>query len=773
MRGLVQTRLFPDEKPVDFGILNDLTLQGADFSTGDTFTTSFLQPLDFHHIFLLCWRIFDFLFVFFCMFKLPYETCFGESILAEEKKFGVFSIIFAVLSCLLNFNTMFLSKGKIKNSHSLIFWRYIKSFFIVDILGLVALVIHFSDPSNFISFLYFVKAFSFRKLFDYLIDYSSDFARYSAVNSTIVWMLYFSTISHFLGCVFFLILNNFSGFKESFIIKSDISKFQQYLYTFYFISSQINLFGRFLEKTILNEFELIWIINLNLFSLGFLIYFYHQIFKNTYLDSLSNFNKFMKNKGVSLNLQRKINNYLNYVSKKEQINQEKEKILDKLGVDLRKELLMESYLPILRSIPFFSHNFSERTLLNLSSIVQERSLKPGELVYGDEYMCNHFIYLLNGDLEIFFNKHYQYSSKSSIKRLSQGDSFGEFAFFGSNIEKLNMRSLDESHLIIISSEDFITEIKKEPHDYEFYCRLKDSIFLYNDYSNLYKSCYFCQESTHLLSNCPLIHYTPTVSRIVNTSKHNDNVFNKNYTRKFKMKRFHPLKNFKIINNRAIKIQSKFSIDQPNLTNKKSSSSTRGPKESFFYNEENTSSNSSYTFTQKKRLADSPLLPPGSDNFSNNIFNRINEERNMYRQAYTSKSINLDYMANDNSTDLKLLDLNKMKKVTDSFSFSLDKSTFTSFENVKMWSVYFPKNNVQNVVQDFGKKKKKMSILNFARKEEILNKSQISSKRNSNLKEKLIHKIKKKGFRKSKTESDSNLKNRRKSFFDTIKTFFKA
>ena len=329
---------------------------------------------------------------------------------------------------------------------------------------------------------------------------------------------------------------------------------------------------------------------------------------------------------------------------------------------------------------------------------------------------------------------------------------------------------------MISVEDFLKEIKKEPHDYEFYCHLKDSIFLYDDYSNLYKTCYFCQESTHFLSKCPLIHYIPTISRIINTSKHNDNIFNKSYTRKFKFKSLHPLKNFKIINSKAIKIQSKFSIDQQNLTHKKSSSSTtRGPKESFLYNEENTSSNSSYTFTQKKRLADSPLLPPGSDNFSNNIFNRINEERNMYRQAYTSKSINLDYMANDNSTDLKMLDLNKMKKVTDSFSVSLDKYTFTSFENVKMWSDYFPKNNVLSVIQDFGKKKKKISIMNFARKEEILNKSLISSKRNS-VKKGLLQKIKKKkSLRKSKTEiDDANLKkNRRRSFFDTIKTFFKA
>ena len=385
MRSLVQTHLFPDEKPVDFGILNDATHQKDDFSNADTFSNSFFQPLDFHHVFSLCWQIFDFFFVFFCMFKLPYETCFGDSILTEQKRFGVFSIIFAVLGCLLNFNTMFLSKGNIENSHSLIFWRYLKSSFIIDILGLVALAIHYSDPSNFVSLLYFVKAFSFQRHFNYFNAYSSDFARYSAFNSSIVWMLYFWTISHFLGCIF-SILNSFSGLNESFIIKSDMSKFQQYLYTFYFINSQINLFGRFLEKSILLDFELIWIINLNLFSQGFLVYVYHKIFKNTYLDALSTFNKFMNKRGVSLNLQRKINNYLNYVYNKEQILQEKEKIMDKLGVDLRKELFMESYLPILRSIPFFSNNFSEKTLFNLSSLVQERSLKPGELVYGDEYM---------------------------------------------------------------------------------------------------------------------------------------------------------------------------------------------------------------------------------------------------------------------------------------------------------------------------------------------------------------------------------------------------
>ena len=793
MKFLVQSRLFPDAKSVDFAIFKDFTGISNQNETStkkiipNVFSNFLFHPLGFHHSFLLLWRILDLCFILIYLFKLPYETCFREKILIEDNKFEVCFIIFAIFGCFMNFNAMFLSRVKVDMSHSLIFWKYLKSFFIIDILGLVALVVHYSDQSSFLSFLYIIKIMALQNNFKHLIDYFTNFANYHAFYSATIWMFYFLVISHILSCSFFSLANRFSSFKVSFIIKSDISKFHQYLYSFYFINSNINLFGRYLESTILNDFELIWIIMLNFLPQGFLVYIYYKFFRKSYFDGLATFNKFMKKKGVSINLQRKINNYFNCVSKKEEALHNQDKFMNKLGINLKKQLFMESYLPVLRSIPFFSNNFSEKTLFNLSAIVQERSLKPGELVYGDDYICNHFYYILNGELECFFNKQHQYSSTNDIKRLSEGDSFGELAFFGSNIEKLNLRSVTDAHLLTISVEDFLAEVKKVQHDYEVYCRIKDAIFLYKDYSNLHKNCFFCQDLTHCLSNCPLVHYFPSNSRIINTSKHNDRVFRKCFVRKLKIKSLHALKSFKKINDRATYIQSKLSIDQrnsihQNSTHKKSSSLIRAPKESFLYNEDN-SSNSSYTFTQKKRLNDSPLLPPlKSDSFSTNVFNKINEERKIYKQVYTSRSINSDYMAYDpynNSSDFKMVDFNKLRKVSgkiDSFSYSFDKSTFTSFENVKIWSNYFPQNNIMNILKGFGKrKKKKTTIINNSRKEEILNKSILSSKKMStNMKEGLLQKIKrKKRLRKSKTEIETNVKNRRRSWFDTIKTFFKT
>ena len=103
---------------------------------------------------------------------------------------------------------------------------------------------------------------------------------------------------------------------------------------------------------------------------------------------------------------------------------------------------------------------------------------------------------------------------------------------------------------------------------------------------------------------------------------------------------------------------------------------------------------------------------------------------------------------NNSSDFKMVDFNKLRKVSgkiDSFSYSFDKSTFTSFENVKIWSNYFPQNNIMNILKGFGKrKKKKTTIINNSRKEEILNKSILSSKKMSiNMKEGLLQKIKRK------------------------------
>jgi len=802
-RKIIQIRLAPDPTYVDFTIFHDL----LNFPSHEkNFTNKksnecfhdFFKPIDFHHPLLFFWRFLDLFFVLFSLFKLTFEACFQEKIdINEDKSLGLFSMIFSFFGVCLNFNTKFLYKGKIESSHSLIFWTYVKSSFFIDFVGFLALLWNYTEDCSYVSLIYIVKILSLMKFFKYFDEHSSHLTRFRAIYSTIFWMLHFCVTLHFISCLFFLIEinlpeNNNSFFKREALLFS--SKFQKYLFSLYFINANINIFGRSLDNMLQNQYEIIWVILINIISLGFLVFLYQTIFTKNHMNELYTLDKFMKKKAISPILQRKINNYLQYVYQKEQNSQNPEKIISKMGNTLKKQLFTESYLPIIRSIPFFSKNFSENTLSNLSAFVQEKSYKPGELILEVNSISKHFYYIVKGELDLFFGN---ISSENNLKKLSRGDSFNESAFFQQNIEKLNVKSVHNSHLLMISVDDFLTVIRKDPKDYEIYCQLKDSIFLYEDYTNLYKHCIFCKNPSHILSKCPLIHYNPSSLKIISTSHHKDNVSRKLFTRGAnKIKKTNALKNYKKISQHALRIQSNYSIDQASSHHKKSNSQ-RGRKESSFFNDENTSSSSFTYTTQKKRVHDSPLLSPllpplTSDSFSHQIFNRLNEERMVYRHFCTTKSIISDLTGFDasNSSDLKeFKDFNKLKKNInkfDSYGLLFDKPTISSFsfDEVKIWPLYFPQNNILTILDNLlGHKSKKASILTQTKKEENLNQTKnslisILKKKKKNAFEEIgfFQKFKKKKtMKKSKTEIQTNLNRgqRRKTFIDRIKTFFKA
>ncbi|KAL4483355.1 hypothetical protein ABPG72_007997 [Tetrahymena utriculariae] len=61
--------------------------------------------------------------------------------------------------------------------------------------------------------------------------------------------------------------------------------------------------------------------------------------------------------------------------------------------------------------------------------------------------------------------------------------------------------------IIQKRQDFIELLTKEsPEDYEMFCAIKDSILNYNNYSQLNIQCFACKSESHLMGECPLIHF---------------------------------------------------------------------------------------------------------------------------------------------------------------------------------------------------------------------------------------------------------------------------
>lgn len=91
----------------------------------------------------------------------------------------------------------------------------------------------------------------------------------------------------------------------------------------------------------------------------------------------------MQNKNIEFELKGKVRKYLNYLQEINTADIEIEKeLISKLNPALREELLIQANGNILKNLPFFSKNFSEKTLIKLVF-----ALKPNRY-YPDERICD-------------------------------------------------------------------------------------------------------------------------------------------------------------------------------------------------------------------------------------------------------------------------------------------------------------------------------------------------------------------------------------------------
>lgn len=95
-------------------------------------------------------------------------------------------------------------------------------------------------------------------------------------------------------------------------------------------------------------------------------------------------NKYMERKGISLNLQMKIREYLRFIWKEELTQNQKieEKIINSLSKSLKEELFLEAHGSILNKHPMFFANFSDNTLRLLMYKMQEIRLTPEDEIFS-------------------------------------------------------------------------------------------------------------------------------------------------------------------------------------------------------------------------------------------------------------------------------------------------------------------------------------------------------------------------------------------------------
>ncbi|KAL4459923.1 hypothetical protein ABPG74_003449 [Tetrahymena malaccensis] len=197
------------------------------------------------------------------------------------------------------------------------------------------------------------------------------------------------------------------------------------------------------------------------------------------------------------------------------ILQEENKMIQLLPHYLKNQLYEESNKFLLKQSPILHRNFSEDLLKAIVPIIQEKNYTPNELIIqnNEENLESCLYFIQQGQVEIFlqlqdseipdhnFKKNTSYKQ---IKILNKGEYFGEIEFFTDKRPQTN----------------------KYPQDLEQYCQIRDKILYNNDFSKIFHKCYSCSSQKHTIIDCPYIHFTYNIHKIIalhNKSENNVNM----------------------------------------------------------------------------------------------------------------------------------------------------------------------------------------------------------------------------------------------------------
>lgn len=536
-----------------------------------------IPVFDFNSKTIFLWNLIHIFLILVLLFAIPIEICFSGEVQKGMKYFVqifYFACCFFTLDILINCNVSIYQKGKLITQRKKIAIYYFQNLFIKDILSLFCIFWHVVKDYNgkelgfyletIVNILFFLRL---RNLFRLLKNTKEMFFINQSVHhiiSLINLIFRIILLSHIFACLWFYIgtlypndswLSAYELHQEPWNIK--------YLYSYYFICVTMNTVG-YGDIGPTNPAEKIFVIIFIYVACAMFAYSINSIGiivselakrENDLQKNLNVINNFMKKKQINYDLQMKVRKNLEYIWREEQIEnlEEENKIINSLSDYLKQELLLEANGSILKEIKMFVLNFSEDLLREMVPLLNEVRFAPGDLIFMKGDSNNKDLYIMKtGMVEIFSDT----QNPTILKTLKEKEVFGEISFFSDQERKACAKSVDYTSAFKLKKDDFFCLLRKYPYDYEKFCKIKDSINLYEDYSDLHIKCYSCQGNAHLIQECPNIKYIPMKEIILNRHYISIPQTRELFLRKnFKFK---ALKNQTMIQQKSFDIQENFS-----------------------------------------------------------------------------------------------------------------------------------------------------------------------------------------------------------------------
>ncbi|KRX04099.1 Cyclic nucleotide-binding protein [Pseudocohnilembus persalinus] len=358
-----------------------------------------------------------------------------------------------VLVCM---NTGIYYEGQITYSRQLILQKYFRTQLWIDLFSLVAVFI----DNNYFSCIYLLQLKHLKNTI-YAIDehfqiQQKFFTVYSLVN--LVLLTFF--VAHYCACGF-LVLSLIDGNQKGWMWASGIEEAEwqiKYLNALYFMLITMSTIG-YGDISPVTNVEKIYGMAVTLMACGVFAFCVNMI--GSMFQEKAQASMEYKQLDSGQLIQKQIND--NLINIQINIQKKGQDVLQQISHQISQEVYKEYYTQILFQSEVLNQYFSKEFILQLSLIMKEKSLLPGELLYSQKSLDNSLYYLAKGELEVF-----EYHPKLTV----------------------------------------ISSIK------EIYCVLCEQ-YRNNPLSQeITKICQICQKRTHPTSSCPLTYYQPNIQKLV-------------------------------------------------------------------------------------------------------------------------------------------------------------------------------------------------------------------------------------------------------------------
>ncbi|EAR82042.3 cyclic nucleotide-binding domain protein (macronuclear) [Tetrahymena thermophila SB210] len=233
----------------------------------------------------------------------------------------------------------------------------------------------------------------------------------------------------------------------------------------------------------------------------------------TFNKKMQALNKIMNSRQLNKKIMYQVIKYYEYLHKESDSNLEQEGLtmIENLPKSMRDSIKFEMNHKYLYSQKIFSLNFTKPFLNELSMKIKQLKIGPETDLYQLGEFDKRLFFVQKGSIMLYIK---QSNSQKEYSILSKGSMFGELEFFNQSSRMFGAKSQSVVQLLFLDFEDFYQILQQYEKDFESYNLIKDQLRINQNYKFLNKKCESCGKYNHHFYNCNQLQYIPNIQKIL-------------------------------------------------------------------------------------------------------------------------------------------------------------------------------------------------------------------------------------------------------------------